>query len=80
MYGRIWKDNEPFDMTQKHDFTPTEEFRKKAIKLSQTTLIPNYPEKTEKMQKCKHHHWEFTPGIPSGIISCKECDYWEFWN
>ena len=78
---RIQKSNEPFDMTESHDFEPSEELSKEAFKDAQIITIPDEPELTEKMHKCKHERlWHFSLGMPSNIIGCCDCDYWQFFN
>lgn len=77
-FGKFWNENEPFDATVSHDFEPTEEFRLKAIVNCQTMTVNDSIEETEKMHKCNHFHWRFCIGVPSCIIGCKECAYWEY--
>ena len=75
---KIQKTNEPFDMTVSHDFEPSEELFLSAQKLAQQIRVSD-DEATEKMHKCKHDRlWRFSVGMPSDIIGCYDCDYWQF--
>lgn len=79
MLMKIHKSNEPFDMSASHEFEPSKELSQEARKIAQTMSIPDEPELTEKMQKCKHNRlWRFSVGMPSNIVGCCDCDYWRF--
>lgn len=82
---KIHKSNEAFDMSISHDFEPSDELVKMAQKYSKETTVGGTgdtdKEATEKMHKCKHNRlWRFSKGMPSNIIGCCDCDYWEFFN
>ena len=79
MNYKFWKGNGSFDMSVSHEFEPSKELSREAQKIAQTMSIPDEPELTEKMQKCKHNRlWRFSLGMPSNIIGCCDCDYWRF--
>ena len=75
----FWKEKEPFDMTKSHDFEPSEELIEDAQAVAQLQSIPNRPDLTEKIHKCKHDRlWRFSVGMPMDIIACCDCDYWRY--
>lgn len=75
---QIHKKNEPFDMTQSHEFEPSQEFSEYAQKQAQKICLED-SEKTEQMRNCKHDRKiRFSVGVPSNIIACCDCSFWMF--
>ena len=78
MYFKFWKETESFDYSKSHEFEPSEELSKYVVEQSQYISFDDEM-RTVKMRKCKHNQkWKFTKGMPSNIIGCCNCDYWQF--
>lgn len=58
--------------------TPTEETRLKIVEWSKLMTISGKPDETEKMHQCEHKKLKLFGGIPSHILKCCDCGYWQF--